>query len=230
MRTGPITQDTTTVALGLAEIRIGNSAAYIGQRRAILPATASIGALANTKFIGNAEFFKLESGFPLVEDTSFPLRESAALECAFKEITPANVALSRGLDPDNYANAHSGEIYLGTITTPSFIRMEAIYTYPDGTNTMKVIFPRAQVTSTTEIDFATEDVATVPVVITSKSADDGVSGGNKIWNGCPLGMIIWDDGTGTTTSTTSSSSSSSTTTSNSSSTTTSSSSSTTSTM
>lgn len=203
-RTGPVTTDTTTVALGLAQIRTGNSSAYIGQRRAILAAAASIGALANTKFIGNVDFFKLESGFPLIEDASFPLRESAALECAFKEVTPANVALSRGLDPDDFANAHTGEIPLGTISTPTFIRMEAIYTYPDGTNTMKIIFPRAQVTSSTEIDFATEDVAAVPIVIESKSADDSISGGHKIWNSMPLGMIIWDDATGTTTTTTTS--------------------------
>ena len=203
-RTGPVTKDTTTVALGLAQIRIGNSAAYIGQRRAILPATASIGALANTKFTGNVEFFKLESGFPLIEDASFPLREAAMLECAFKEVTPANVALSRGLDPANFATVHSGEIPLGTISTPSYIRMEAIYTYPDGTNTMKIIFPRAQVTSSTEIDFATEDVAAVPIVIEAKSADGSISGGNAAWNSMPLGMIIWDDATQTTTTTTTS--------------------------
>lgn len=204
MRTGPVTKDTTTVALGLAQIRIGASAAYIGQRRAILPASASIGALANTKFIGNAEFFKLESGYPLIEDASLPLRESAALELSFKEITPANVALSRGVDPSGFSDVHSGEIPLGTLSTPAFVRMEAIYTYPDGTNTMKIIFPRAQVTSNTELDFQMENVAAVPVVITSKSADGSISGGNAVWNSMPLGMIIWDDGTGTTTSSTTS--------------------------
>ena len=198
-RTGPITQDTTTVALGLAQIRTGNSAAYIGQRRAILPVANSIGALASTKFTAPAEYFKLESGFPLLEDASFPLRESAMLECAFKEITPANVALSRGLDPDDFANVHTGVIPLGTLATPTFIRMEAIYTYPDGTNTMTIIFPRAQVTSSTEMDFATEDLIASPVTIEAKTADDSISGGHKIWNGMPLGMIIWDDATGTTT-------------------------------
>jgi len=205
MRTGPVTKNTTTVALGLAQIRIGSSSAYIGQVRAILPATASIGALANTKFIGNAEFFKLESGYPLIEDASLPLRESAALELSFKEITPANVALSRGIDPSGFSAAHSGTIPLGTLSTPAFVRMEAIYTYPDGTNTMKIIFPRAQVTSNTELDFQMEDVAAVPIVITSKSADGSISGGSAAWNAMPLGMIIWDDGsTGTTTSSTTS--------------------------
>jgi len=203
-RSGPITKDTTTVALGLAQIRVAASAGYIGQRRAILPASASIGALANTKFTGTAEYFKLESGFPLLEDASFPLRESAMLECAFKEVTPANVALSRGLTPADFSDVHKGEIPLGTLVTPDYIRMEAIYTYPDGTNTMTIIFPRAQVTSNVEIDFQMEDVAAVPITITAKNADDSVSGGSSVWNSMPLGMIIWDDGTGTTTSSTSS--------------------------
>jgi len=211
-RTGPVTTDTTTVALGLFQVRVGNSAAYIGQRRPILPATASVGAMAATKFIGANEYFKLESGYPLTEDASFPLREAAALEFAFKEITPANVALSRGLDPDDFTAAHTGEIPLGTLATPEFLRVEAIYTYPDGTNTMTFVFPRAQVTSNTEIDFATEDVAAVPVVCESKNADDSISGGHKIWNGMPLGYIIWDDATGTTTTSTTSTTSTTTTT------------------
>ena len=105
-RTGPATTDTTAIALGLAQIRIGVAATYIGQKRPILPASASIGALANTKFIGNREYFKLESGYPLLEDASYPLREAAALECSFKQLTPANIALSQGLDPANYTSAH----------------------------------------------------------------------------------------------------------------------------
>ena len=100
-RSGPLTKDTTTVALGLAQIRIGASAANITKQNPILAASASIGALANTTFTSNAEYFKLESGYPLLEDATFPLRESAMLECAFKELTPANFALAKGLDPTN---------------------------------------------------------------------------------------------------------------------------------
>jgi len=198
-RTGPLTKDTTTVALGLAQVRIGLASTYIGQRRAILPASASVGALADTKIVGNVDFFKLESGFPLQEDAIFPLREAISLELSFKEITPANVALARGLNPSNYASVHSGEIPLGTMATPTFLRLEAIYTYPDGVNTLKIIFPRMQVAASLEMDFQMEDVLAVPIVCESKRADDAISGGHVIWNGAPLGIITWDDATGTTT-------------------------------
>ena len=79
-RTGPLTKDSTTVALGLAQIRIGASAANIGSDIPVLTSSDSLGAMANTKFVGNNEFFKLESGFPMLEDATFPLRTSCAME------------------------------------------------------------------------------------------------------------------------------------------------------
>lgn len=202
--TGPTTKDTTTIALGLAQIRIGNSADNITKQHPVLVAADSIGALANTKFVGNAEFFKLESGYPMLEDAVFPLRESAALECAFKEMTPFNLALARGLDPTNalYANEHTGAIKLGTLAAPVSVRMEAIYTYPDGTNTMNIIFPRAQVSGAIEMDFAPEEPAAVAVSIEAKRADSEVSGGNACWDDKPIGQILWNDGSTFTTTTT----------------------------
>lgn len=202
--TGPTTKDTTTIALGLAQIRIGASAANITKQHPVLLASDSIGALANTKFVGNAEFFKLESGYPMLEDAVFPLRESAALECAFKEMTPFNLALARGLDPTNalYSNEHTGAIKLGTLAAPVNVRMEAIYTYPDGTNTMNIIFPRAQVSGAIEMDFAPEEPAAVAVSIEAKRADSEVSGGNACWDDKPIGQILWNDGSTFTTTTT----------------------------
>ena len=204
-RTGPTTKDTTTVPLGLAQIRIGSSSTYIGQVRPILASTDSIGALANTKLTLNQEFYKLESGYPLLEDAMFPLRESAQLECSFKELTPANMALAKGLDPSlsQYSSAHTGTISLGTLATPAYVRMEAVYTFPDGTNTMTIIFPRAQVMAAPEVDFQTEEVAAVPITIEAKRADGEVSGGHVAWDDKPLGRLYWDDG-GTTMTTTSS--------------------------
>ena len=205
--TGPTTKDTTTIALGLAQIRIGASAANITRESPILVASDSIGALANTKFVGNAEFFKLESGYPMLEDAVFPLREAAALECAFKEMTPFNLALARGLDPTSasYENAHTGSIKLGTLTAPVSVRMEAIYTYPDGTNTMNIIFPRAQVSGNIEMEFAPEEPAAVAVSIEAKRADSEVSGGHSTWDDMPIGQILWNDGSTLSTTTTTSS-------------------------
>ncbi|RKX65793.1 MAG: hypothetical protein DRP42_04215, partial [Tenericutes bacterium] len=105
---------------------------------------------------------------------------------------------------DDYSDEHSGALPLGTITAPVYIRMEAVYTYPDGTNTMVIIFPRAQVVASTEIDFAAEEPAAISITIEAKRADSETSGGHVIWDNMPLGRMVWDDGTGTTTTTTTS--------------------------
>jgi hypothetical protein len=205
-RTGPLTKDPTSVALGLAQIRVGASAANITKQYPVLAVGTSMGALASTKFSGGGEYFKLESGYPLLQDATFPLREMAMMEVGFKEMTPANFALAKGLDPSDYASAHTGAIELGTLATPTIVRMEAIYTYPDAVNTMNIIFPRAQVTATIEMEYAEEDLAAVAVSIESQRADSGITTagapGNAAWDDKPLGRILWDDGTGFTTTTT----------------------------
>lgn len=191
-RNGPVTKDTTTVALGLAQIRLGASAANVTSLAPILTSASSIGALANTKFTSTVEFWRLESGFPLVEDTSIPLREKAQLECTFKELTPMNVAFAKGIDATSgYITAHSGEVPLGSIDSPDFIRMESFYTYPDGVNEMVIIFPRGQVVSNVDIDMKAEDAAAVPITIEAKSADSSVAGGSSIWDLKPLGRILF---------------------------------------
>lgn len=191
-RTGPVTKDTTTVALGLAQIRVGASAANITSINPVLTSSDSIGALANTKFTSNIDYYKLESGRPLIEDAVFPLREKAMLECAFKEITPMNIAFARGIDATSgYTEAHSGEVALGNIEAPAFVRMEAFYTYPDAVNEMVIIFPRANVVSNVEVDMQSEEPASVPITFEAKNADSSVSGGNAVWDSKPLGRFLW---------------------------------------
>ena len=170
-----------------------DSSDYINNINPQGSASDSIGALANTKFTGNTDWFKLESGFPLLEDYAIAIRESAALECAFKELTPFNMALAYGLDPTggSYDEEHSGEIALGNRSSPEYVRMEARYTFPNGTNYMDIIFPRAQPTSAVEVDLQEEDAVAVPIVFEAKRADSEVSGGHAIWDDMPLGRIAW---------------------------------------
>ena len=193
-RSGPITKDTSTVALGLAKILVGPSASNITSDVQTLDADAnSIGALNSTNFSSNTEFWRMSSGFPAMEDLVIPLRENAQLECEFRELHPQNLAYARGIDASSgYDAAHSGEIPLGNLTTPAYVRMEAIYTYPNGTNHMYIIFPRAQVTSSTDLSFAQEDNANVPITFEAKRADSGVSGGDATWDDSPLGRIYFD--------------------------------------
>jgi len=292
---GPITKDASTWVLGLMQIRVGAASSNISTITSLLTSTHSLGAMANTKYLGNAEYFKQESGFPLTEDGVIPLRESFALEAGFKEITPYNLALARGIDPTDsvvasvvedvsivttsgttstdliatgagtideewtvffltattgviigkdtghvhdfanltsamapedgdtdayftipasfftgtwaadetyvfhthaggastYSSAHSGTIGLGGLTSPADVRVEAVYTFPNGTNTMTFILPRAQVVANMEMDFATEDAAAVPVTFEAKNASSNNSSGNAAWDAMPLGQIIF---------------------------------------
>jgi hypothetical protein len=191
-RAGPVTKDTSTVALGLAQIRIGVSSTNISNIHPALDSVDSIGALANTVFTSTIDVWKLESGFPLMEDHQIPLREVAMLECGFKEITPYNIALSRGIDPDGvYTDVHSGEIALGDFDSRDidYVRMEARYTFPNGTNYMDIIFPRAQAVPSTEMDLQAEDAVAVTLTFESKRADSEVSGGASEWDDKPLGWI-----------------------------------------
>jgi len=64
-RNGPIVRDTTSVALGLSQIRIGESSAHIATTTPVLTANDSMGAMANTSYNGETEYWDLESGFPL---------------------------------------------------------------------------------------------------------------------------------------------------------------------
>jgi len=297
MRKGPITRDASTVQLGLSQIRIGKSASHIATTTPVLLATDSIGAMASTAFNSETEYFDLESGFPLMLDATFPLRETNILECAFKEITPKNLALSRGMDPfadiaaaavivdtitvagvhvaddiavtnaggvvndtwvavfddathytvygaktgkvgvstvitaelapDNggnpyftipanhfsgvwaagqsqtfvttmfvsgttaYASAHLGNIPLGTLAAPKFLRVEALYTFPDPTYSMVIIFPRANITSSLNLDQQPEDTAAVTMAIKSMGASSDSAGGNAAWDNMPNGQILF---------------------------------------
>lgn len=90
-----------------------------------------------------------------------------------------------------YANNHGGSIGLGGLKAPEYIRMEAVYTYPNGTNTMTIIFPRANVTSSMEIAFQASDNAAPSITFEAKRSDSEISGGSAAWDESPLGVIVF---------------------------------------
>ena len=193
-QTGPLTRDTSTIALGLARILVGNASDNADNDTQVLDRTNdSLGSLASTNFTSNVEYWRHESGFPKLEDLVVPLRENASLECEIEEISAENLAVARGIDTsDGSYSSHSGEISLGNIEQPDYVRMEAIYTYPDKENEMVIIFPRAQVTSSMDLSLAAEDNATVPITFESKIATNDVwSGEVTAWDSKPLGSIIF---------------------------------------
>jgi len=189
-RTGPLTKDPRKVPLGLAQIRVGASATNIASDTGVLTVADSIGAMASTSFSGETEFWKLESGFPMLEDMSLPIREQAMVECAFRELTIENLALARGIDPgelDEYAD----EVGLGGLSAPDFVRLEAVFTFPDRHQQMVIIFPRANVVSSMNIEFQSEDSAAIPITFEAKRADSGLVDGDIVWDDKPLGTIVF---------------------------------------
>lgn len=201
-RTGPVTKAADTVPIGLAKVLINaNWVDFFDTRGPALDETAdSLGALNSSSFNSEVDYWRLESGFPMMEDKVVPLRERASFELEFKEVHPRNMAIARGADPSAQNDLHSGEIGLGNLSAPAYVRMEAIYTYPDGVHKMNFIFPRAQVSSSASIGFAQEDNPNVPVTVEAKRADsevqeviDAVDSSTitdgSTWNDAPLGII-----------------------------------------
>lgn len=189
-RTGPLTKNPQAVALGLAQIRIGPATSNIASATPVLIPANSIGALASTKFTGKTDYWKLESGFPLLEDITLPIREACSLECGFKELSVANLSLARGIDPADL-DEYDDSIALGGLTAPDFVRMEAVYTFPDNQSQMIIIFPRANVVSSMEIDLKAEDAAVIPITFEAKRGDSGIVGGDATWDNMPLGTIVF---------------------------------------
>lgn len=296
-RSGPVTKDTSSVLLGLAQIRVGPSAPHISNRNVALTPSDSIGALGEVTFNSQTQFWKMKSGFPKLEDFSIPTSEEASLSVTYQEVSSRNMALARGISPfadtsatvsvlknnsaagtvtgditvtdaggaiddeftvvfsgatagsiygkntglvhtftdlttvmapDNsgnpyfsipanyfsgtwaandsfvfkttpfiagttaYADNHAGEINLGSMVAPAFIRVEAVATYPNGINHMYIVFPRANASGSAEISFQDEDAAAPPITFEAKRADSETAGGNAAWDNGPLGRIYFD--------------------------------------
>ena len=295
-RFGPVTKNAKTIPLGMAQIRIGKASTNIATPAAVLNSTNSIGALASTKWTSQIDKWTFESGWPLLQDIEYPIREGSIMEAAFHEITPFNMALTRGIDPfgdtsatvtelqsntsagtttgtispdddggvsddftfvfdgsggfecygavsghvgtgtitvlfepDNsgnpyfsvpanyfdsgfilddtyvirttafaagttaYANDRSGEIYLGALRAFEMIRMEAVYTFPDGLSWIVFVFPQATAAGNSELDFQKEDAPAVPISFNSKRSDSGIVGGHSTWDDRPLGWVYWTE-------------------------------------
>jgi hypothetical protein len=92
----------------------------------------------------------------------------------------------------SYSDNHSGSIGLGSMTAPAFVRMEAVYTYPNGVNHMYIIFPRANATTSMELDLQAEDAAAAPLTFEAKRSDSETAGGNAVWDLMSLGRIFFD--------------------------------------
>jgi hypothetical protein len=91
-----------------------------------------------------------------------------------------------------YDSVSSGEIKIGDLKAPDYLRVEGYYVFPNATNTMTVIFPRAQArTDNGEIAFAADTNAAVSITFEATPADSTMSGGNAAWDSMPLGRVVF---------------------------------------
>lgn len=91
-----------------------------------------------------------------------------------------------------YDSATAGEIKIGALKAPDYIRVEGAYVFPNGVNKMTVIFPKAQARSDAgEIAFATDTNAAVSMTFEATPADSTVTGGNAAWDTMPLGRVVF---------------------------------------
>jgi hypothetical protein len=108
---GPVTKDTSAIALGLMDVRVGPSAANIGTATPVLTTAHSIGALATSTYTGTITYYEHYSDFPLSKDLILPTQGDEMITCAFEEITPKNLAIAQGLDPSVAGTSWVGEGY-----------------------------------------------------------------------------------------------------------------------
>lgn len=111
MATGPRTKNTANIAIGLSQLRIGNSAANISTTTPVLTSADSIGALADISYSFNKEYYDHYSGFPQVKDLVIPTRGDEMITCSFEEITPELLAMAQGIDPSAAGSSWVGDAY-----------------------------------------------------------------------------------------------------------------------
>lgn len=90
-----------------------------------------------------------------------------------------------------FTNAHLGDIPLGTIAAPKYLRVESWYTFPDPKYKMVIIFPRANITSSLSLEQQPEDIAAVTISIKSMGASSDTEGGHAAWDAMSNGRIMF---------------------------------------
>ena len=93
-----------------------------------------------------------------------------------------------------FDNPFEGEIGFGAVRQPEKLRIEAVFTFPDGLHGFYVIMPRAHMTSSMELNFAEADEGNIPISIESTSASADVSGGHAVWDDKPIGVLRFFNG------------------------------------
>ena len=186
---GPIGINTTRYQVGLMQVRVTpTSAANTAQSGEILTSSNSIGSLANTAITFEDKILEHESGFPQLTDAVIRVGRNASIKCTFDELTRQNIALALGQNPSSYTNL-SGTVPIGDLSGVNYVMVEGVITYPDGTMTSAVIFPRALATIDGDLSFSKDGFASASITFKANISSSDNASGNVVWNNNPLGIM-----------------------------------------
>ena len=174
-----------TVALGLGKISIGSSSSHLASTTQALSSTDYFSALTDISFTINKKFKKqvsVKDSIELLQDV-FVSSSTFVISVTFIEILQKTLSYALGGD--------GGSTELGSLllSDPTDLRVELEYLYPNKTNKLIVILPRAVVTSSMPVSFAEDDNLDVPMTLLAKRVDNIVGGSS--WDAFPYGRIYF---------------------------------------
>jgi len=77
------------------------------------------------------------------------------------------------------------------MVAPADIRVEGVYTFPNGVNTLTYILPRVQVSGDLDMSYAEEDEIAPMISLNSLYAGSRITAGHVVWDTMPSGIMIW---------------------------------------
>ncbi len=173
--------DREKLFFGLAKLYIGLSSTYEASTTPALSSGDYFSSLVNVSMVTKKESkakYKIVSAIKILEDI---LITASGIDLAIDFIEMSEKALSFSLGGDgsdtNILNNLMGQ---GTI-----LRAELLFTYPNGSNTMTMVFPKVRVTSSPSFKFESENPMQVPLIFSVLYCS------HINWVADPMGKIIF---------------------------------------
>lgn len=169
-----------SIALGIAELYIGDSATHIAETGRVLTLSYP-GAMMGVSLVVTKEFkqqFTLVNNIQVLSDM-IQTAGFIAIAVEMLEITKENIERSLG-------GTAKANVINTLLTQPTDLRVEMVFTYPNRINKMEMIFPRVKSTAkSVPWQFEAEDAMTTPLVLSVLATD------NAAWTNDPYGKITF---------------------------------------
>lgn len=165
------------VALGMAELYLGPSAANIASVDNVLGSSHYLGAQTEVSLEITKEFYEQygKVANTKVLENIFTLTAGIAFNLNLYEITIANLGFALGGDGSDV------EVLNLLLSNPTTLRAELKFTYPNKINFLYFILPCIKVyTETVQLGFKDVDAALLPLRVEAIATDDATWIGNEL--------------------------------------------------